>query len=101
MAAGVRRRHGPGVRPPAACMSLALATGSTAWPRLRLPAGLMGLAVCLIAVAALFQPALDPDLGWHLRTGQLILASHAIPRTDPFSFTRAGAPWVEQEWLSQ
>jgi hypothetical protein len=43
----------------------------------------------------------DPDVWWHLRTGQLILQEHHVPRTDPFSFTRAGAPWLDHEWLSQ
>jgi hypothetical protein len=43
----------------------------------------------------------DPDVWWHLRTGQLILQQHHVPRTDPFSFTRAGAPWLDHEWLSQ
>jgi hypothetical protein len=43
----------------------------------------------------------DPDVWWHLRTGQLILQSHHVVHSDPFSFTRAGAPWVDHEWLSQ
>jgi hypothetical protein len=42
----------------------------------------------------------DPDVWWHLRTGQLIAQSHAFVRTDPFSFTRQGQPWINHEWLS-
>jgi len=55
----------------------------------------------IILVGALQQvhPALDPDLGWHLRTGQLILSSHGIPRLDTFSHTLAGQPWADFEWL--
>lgn len=34
--------------------------------------------------------AVDPDLWWHLRTGQWIVETGHIPRTDPFSFTHAG-----------
>jgi hypothetical protein len=41
----------------------------------------------------------DAGIGWHIRTGQLILASHAIPRVDPFSSTMAGHPWFAWEWL--
>lgn len=41
----------------------------------------------------------DPDWWWHLRTGQLIWESRSIPRVDPFSFTKAGQPWVVHEWL--
>ncbi|HEY3397368.1 MAG TPA: hypothetical protein VGM19_06850 [Armatimonadota bacterium] len=40
----------------------------------------------------------DYDLWWHLRTGQQILATGAIPHVDPFSWTRPGAPWITHEW---
>src|SRR5438093_7108507 len=42
----------------------------------------------------------DPDFWWHLRSGELIVRSHTILRTDPFSFTRFGHPWINHEWLS-
>src|SRR5580658_9629080 len=42
----------------------------------------------------------DGDTGWHIRTGQYILAHHAVPTQDLFSFSRAGAPWFAWEWLS-
>jgi hypothetical protein len=44
----------------------------------------------------------DAGIGWHIRTGQMILATHAIPRVDPFSsISRAmpGQPWFAWEWL--
>jgi hypothetical protein len=41
----------------------------------------------------------DAGIGWHMRTGQLILATHHIPRLDPFSSTMAGRPWFAWEWL--
>ncbi len=47
------------------------------------------------------RPVTDPDLWWHLRTGELILQTRAIPHSDPFSFTRNGAPWIDHEWLPQ
>jgi len=43
----------------------------------------------------------DGDVSWHIATGQWILAHHAIPHTDPFSFTWAGKPWVPIEWLAE
>ena len=46
-------------------------------------------------------PIADPDFWWHLRTGQLIVQTHAIPNIDPFSFTNSGKPWVAHEWLSE
>ena len=45
--------------------------------------------------------ATDPDLWWHLRTGQWIVDTGQVPHSDPFSFTRAGHPWVSHEWLSE
>ena len=53
----------------------------------------------LLAMTA--RPATDPDLWWHLRTGQWILQTGHIPHSDPFSFTRQGSPWVSHEWLSE
>ncbi|HMC62740.1 MAG TPA: hypothetical protein VKJ01_26335 [Candidatus Solibacter sp.] len=42
----------------------------------------------------------DGDTGWHIRTGELILRTGAVPARDPFSFSRAGEPWFAWEWLS-
>ena len=41
----------------------------------------------------------DPDIWWHLRTGEWILQHHAVPRVDPFSWTNAGKPWPAYSWL--
>src|ERR1039458_7289152 len=42
----------------------------------------------------------DSDAGWHIRTGEAILATGTLPRTDPYSFTRGGQPWFAWEWLA-
>lgn len=58
-----------------------------------------------VLFAALFvlsaRPVTDPDFGWHLKTGEYIVTTQTIPRTDFFSFTYVGAPWVTHEWLVQ
>jgi hypothetical protein len=41
----------------------------------------------------------DPDIWWHLRTGEWILENRAIPDTDPFSLHGMGKPWVAYSWL--
>lgn len=41
----------------------------------------------------------DGDTGWHIRTGEWILAHRQVPHNDMFSFSRAGAPWFAWEWL--
>jgi hypothetical protein len=42
----------------------------------------------------------DGDTGWHIRTGEWILAHHGVPTHDLFSFSKPGAPWFAWEWLS-
>jgi hypothetical protein len=43
----------------------------------------------------------DPDMWWHMRTGQVIWTTHTIPRVDLFSWTAHHHAWVPHEWLSQ
>jgi hypothetical protein len=43
----------------------------------------------------------DGDTYWHLVVGECIVRDHAFPVGDQFSYTRAGAPWIAKEWLSQ
>jgi hypothetical protein len=59
------------------------------------------VAVFLVLFAACLPSLASADFGWHLRTGQLIYETHAIPRSDPFSFTFAGQRWITHEWLSE
>jgi hypothetical protein len=42
----------------------------------------------------------DCDTGWHIRTGEWIIANGWVPMKDIFSFSRPGAPWYAWEWLS-
>ena len=42
----------------------------------------------------------DSDTGWHIRTGDLVRASGAVPRLDPFSFTMPEREWFAWEWLA-
>ncbi len=41
----------------------------------------------------------DGDPGWHIRTGDWILANGRVPTKDLFSFTMPGKPWFAWEWL--
>ncbi len=43
----------------------------------------------------------DPDMWWHLKTGQWIWTTRTIPTTDIFSYTTSHHAWVPHEWLSQ
>ncbi|MEP6887887.1 MAG: hypothetical protein ABI945_06145 [Nitrospirales bacterium] len=47
------------------------------------------------------QPLVEPDFGWHLRTGiDLLHHGWRLPRTDPYSHTMPEWPWVEHAWLT-
>jgi hypothetical protein len=58
------------------------------------------LAFCLFVFNGGRKLFRDSDTGWHIRTGERILMTHALPRTDPYSFSRTGDPWVAWEWGS-
>ncbi|WP_332767112.1 hypothetical protein [Phenylobacterium sp.] len=68
-----------------------------AGPRLVAVCGLAAF-VAVLSVGKIFD---DGDTYWHLATGDWILRHRAIPTTDPFSYTFAGAPWQAHEWLSE
>ena len=46
------------------------------------------------------RPLGDNSLFIHLRTGLDLVRTGHVPRTDPYSFTAAGDPWVVQSWLA-
>jgi hypothetical protein len=42
----------------------------------------------------------DGDTGWHIRTGDYVLATGKPPASDLFSFSKPGQPWFAWEWLA-
>lgn len=62
-------------------------------------------------VLALIVPALvfilardkvaDPDIWWHLHNAEYLVKNHFLPRYDMYSFTVAGYPWMDHEWLAE
>ena len=67
-------------------------------PDLALAGGLITLIYCLFLFAGYQKLFRDSDAGWHIRTGESILATRSLPRADPYSFTRFGKPWFAWEW---
>ncbi|MDI7775253.1 hypothetical protein [Asticcacaulis sp. EMRT-3] len=60
------------------------------------------LALAVFALVMWLPPLLnDGDTWWHLAAGDWMRAHHAIPRSDPFSWSFAGRPWQAHEWLSE
>ncbi len=62
----------------------------------------MALALLFIALGfrALLMPAQN-DTFWNLRDGMDILRTGQVPRLEAYSFTAAGAPYTDHEWLAQ
>jgi hypothetical protein len=63
-----------------------------------------GTAVIAFFVAAVLPtatwPLIDGDVWWHLRAGEEILATGAVPRFEEWSILGFGRPWVSQDWLA-
>jgi hypothetical protein len=71
---------------------------------MRIDAGLWGLAAAAFAFAAvLMAPAVlsGGDLYWHIVSGRWMIENQAILRINLFSFTYAGDPWANQDWLAE
>ena len=43
----------------------------------------------------------DPDVWWHIKFGQVILATHRWPTADTYSFSVAGQHWIDSEWIGE
>ncbi len=59
---------------------------------------LAGLVACLLTQLAPGELIADGDTHLHIAMGRWILAHHAIPFRDAFSFTFPGKEWVPHEW---
>jgi hypothetical protein len=74
-------------------------------PRLLLPTlGAMLAAAtlfyCLFIFDAPRELFRDSDTGWHIRNGEAILDQAALPKADPYSFSKQREPWIAWEWAS-
>lgn len=60
------------------------------------------VAVWLLAILNLYHLRIaDPDLWWYLRCGADIVQTGHIRQWDTYSFTAAGLPYLNHEWLTQ
>ncbi|MBN2581131.1 MAG: hypothetical protein JXB10_19270 [Pirellulales bacterium] len=70
--------------------------------RLLPPGTLIFLALWLLLLIAGRQTMFrDPGAFWHVAAGREILRTGEVPRADHYSFTRAGRPWVADQWLAE
>lgn len=69
------------------------------WRRLAVhPGWIVVLAACGLLVRQSLQGGLNTDVFWHLAAGNWMLSHHAVIRSDVFSYTIPGHPWVAEEW---
>jgi hypothetical protein len=69
-------------------------------PDLAFATACVTLFYCLFLFQGYQKLFRDSDAGWHIRSGEAILATGTLPRTDPYSFTRGGQPWFAWEWMA-
>ncbi len=86
--------------PRTAAADVAARTAPRALPDMATLMAVLTLVFCLFVFNAGTKLFRDSDTGWHIRTGEWILMTHALPRSDPYSFSRPGAPWFAWEWGS-
>lgn len=75
------------------------ATGRNEEAARALVAGIVFAVPALLCVHGAASSVVDPDVGWHLKTAQWIVAHRGFPHSDPFSRVTAGAPWQAYSWL--
>lgn len=61
--------------------------------------GILFILGCSLAVTAGSLWIADPDVFWHLKVGEWIVANLAVPRLDIYSWSVQGQPWTAHQWL--
>jgi len=61
----------------------------------------VGVVTYVVLIASGDHLLIDPDTQWQITVGQWISDHHAVPRTDVYSFTMRGQPWISTQWLAQ
>src|SRR5262245_33547518 len=70
-------------------------------PALRIDHLWLSVPVLLVIWSGLVHRLPLLDFWWHLKTGEVIVTTGSLPRTDEFSFTAAGTPTAPHAWLAQ
>jgi len=74
---------------------------ASALARIRLSQVWATTAVVIPVLVNTRMPLAMIDLAYHLRAGDIMFDTHAILRTDVFTATAYGRPWLNQQWLAQ
>ena len=80
--------QGPGTSPRSTTAGVAAAT-----------AAVVGFFLATVLPRAT-APLTDGDVWWHIRAGEEVLRTGAIPRADTWSIVAFGRPWISQDWVT-
>lgn len=88
--------------PPLETASPAASRPPAAWLGTIFSFPVMCMFLLIAAIFAYVERGItEPDIWWHLRDAQSLLQGHVFLRADTYSFTAAGTPWINFEWLSE
>lgn len=80
-------------------------TTSRSWTELASDVFSFPVMCMFLLAAAIFgycaRGITEPDIWWHLRNARNLLQLHSFSRVDTYSFSAAGSPWINFEWLSE
>ncbi len=64
---------------------------------------LLCIFIFLLLIVGFLHPisSLTQDLGRHIKTGEIIFTTHAIPQTNLFSYTYPDFPFINHHWFSE
>lgn len=66
-----------------------------------IPKKLFSVSAVIALFFIAFKAPLDPDLFWHLKTGELMWQYKIIPQIDWYSYTMSDFAWIDHEWLTE
>lgn len=70
-------------------------------PRVATRSAVWVTLICWVTLLLCVQHFSEADLWYHLRNAHDLVSTHAFPRADHYTFTTAGAPLVDYEWLAE
>jgi hypothetical protein len=79
----------------------AIPAGRDGGPWLTVPRLWLVVVLGAIGIMGMERTPSAIDLAYHVKAGQLMVAEHALPRTDALAWTTAGRSWLDQNWGAQ
>jgi hypothetical protein len=65
------------------------------------PGQLIAVAAFIVILCVIVRRGGDPDIFWHLVTGQWMVDNHQVVSQDIFTFTVAGKSWIDPEYTTE